>query len=147
MPPLRATWGEIFEPAIADLYDFRDTVPDLIIDIGANMGSFTCWAAYLRPKAVVHAFEPSEKHADWLEKNAVLNGLSNVGVHRKAVTNDGREVLYSHFDAGGSSGIFLHGEGRVEKITSTSLDCIDFAKSASVFFKIDCEGAEGEIIE
>ena len=30
---------------------------------------------------------------------------------------------------------------------SASLETIDFSNAARVFFKVDCEGAEGEIIE
>lgn len=148
VPPLRATWGEIFEPAIADLYNFGSATPDLVIDVGANMGSFACRAAYLQPAATIHAFEPSEKHGNFLDENIRLNNLHNVTLHREAVTKDGREVTFSEHVTGGSSSIFFqHANGASRKLKSTSLAVIDFSKSKSLFLKLDCEGAEGEIIE
>ncbi len=147
MPPLKATWGEIFEPAIADLYGIHASAPDLIVDVGANIGAFTCSAAYAHPRATVHAFEPSAPHADLLEVNVALNGLTNVRLHRAPVTKDGREVIFTVLGAGGASGIILHENGRDLSMKSVSLDCVDFSGRQSTFFKLDCEGAEGEIIE
>ena len=146
VPPLRATWGEIFEPAIADLYGIRASKPDLIVDVGANMGAFSCFAAHAHPGALVHAFEPSPAHADMLEANVAVNRLPNVILHRDAVTKDGRDVVFSTIGAGGSSGIFLQGDGPSTHLKSVSLDCIDFSNARSLFIKLDCEGAEGEII-
>ena len=147
LAPLSATWGEIFEPAIADVYGIRDCTPDLIIDVGANIGAFSCTAAHAHPGARIHAFEPSTLHADLLKENLALNQLDNVALHRKAVTKDGREVVFSQLGAGGASGIILQGDGPSTRLGSVTLDCIDFTASRFLFLKLDCEGAEGEIIE
>ena len=147
MPPLKETWGEIFEPAIADLYGIRAARPDFIIDVGANIGAFTCLAAHVHPHAQVHAFEPSPPHADRLAENVALNRLGNVVLHRKAVTKDGRTVVFSQFGAGGASGIVLQGDGPSPELESVSLGTIDFTPGACRFLKLDCEGSEGEIIE
>ncbi len=147
MAPLARTWGEIFEPAIADVYGIRKSHPDVIIDVGANIGAFSCLAAITHRQAVVYAFEPSSQHADLLAANLALNRLTNVIVHRAPVTKDGRSVVFSELGAGGASGIILHDEGRAIPMESVSLDCVDFGKKSSAFFKLDCEGAEGEIIE
>lgn len=147
MAPLKKTWGEIFEPAIADVYGIRDCTPDLIIDVGANIGAFSCTAAHAHPRARIHAFEPSTLHADLLEENLALNQLGNVALHRKAVTKDGREVVFSQLGAGGASGIILQGDGPSTRLESVTLDCIDFTATRFLFLKLDCEGAEGEIIE
>src|SRR5438105_4889861 len=148
MQPLKSTWGEIFEPAIADVYEITRHAPDLVIDVGANIGAFACRAAFLRRKAIVHAFEPSETHAAILRKNIALNGLANVIVHGYPVTRDGRDVIFSRIGSGGSSGIFLQdNRDSAAVIKSVTLDRIKFADFESSFIKLDCEGAEGEIIE
>jgi FkbM family methyltransferase len=147
IPPLKKTWGEIFEPAIADIYDIRKCDPDFIIDVGANIGAFACLAAKTHPRATVHAFEPSQPHADRLAENAALNGLNNIVLHRQAVTKDGRDAVFTVLEGGGSSGFFLHEAGSSSLIGSVSPDCLDFSKSRFLFLKLDCEGAEGEIIE
>ncbi len=147
MAPLQRTWGEIFEPAIADVYRIRERRPDVIIDVGANIGAFSCLAASTHKSALVHSFEPSSQHADLLAVNVALNRLTNVIVHRAPVTKDGRPVVFSELGAGGASGIILHEEGRAIPMQSVSLDGLDFAGKKNAFFKLDCEGAEGEIIE
>ena len=86
-------------------------------------------------------------HADLLEANVALNRLTNVILHRAPVTKDAREVVFTELGAGGASGIILHGEVRALPMKSVSLDCVDFSGKRFAFFKIDCEGAEGEIIE
>lgn len=143
---LRSTFGEIFEPVIADLYGIRTERADLIIDVGANIGAFTCLAARHLPQAKVFAFEPSSAHAEQCERNIALNHLENVLVHRAAVTRDGREVRFQVSGDGGSSGLFLPGEREIV-MPSVSLDSVDFSASKRAFIKLDCEGAEGEIIE
>jgi FkbM family methyltransferase len=147
MPPLLQTWGEIFEPLIADVYNIRNCNPDLIIDVGANVGAFSCLAAHLHPHATVLAFEPSPAHANLLEQNAKANHLPNIVLHREAVTKDGRDVIFSQLGAGGSSGLFFHEGGTSTKIGSTTLGSVDFSQSRFLFLKLDCEGAEGEVIE
>jgi len=147
MPPLAATWGEIFEPAIADVYGIRRLQADLIVDVGGNIGAFSCFAARTQPGAAVHAFEPSPAHGNVFEKNVALNGLQNVFLHRMPVTKDGREVIFSARGTGGASGIFLHDEGSPVPLQSTTLGSVPFEDARSLFVKLDCEGAEGEIID
>ena len=148
--PLHATWGEIFEPAIADLYGVRALAassepPDLVVDVGANVGAFACFAGWLLPKARVEAFEPSAEHADQFERNVVTNRLKNVSLHRRAVTRDGRDITFQVNAEGGSSGIFLPGD-RTVRLTSVALDAVEFYGARRCFIKLDCEGAEGEIL-
>ena len=109
---LRTTFGEIFEPAIADLYRIRTERADLVVDVGANIGAFACLAARCLPDARIFAFEPSDPHVGQCERNVALNGLRNVTVLRSAVTGDGREVRFQVNGDGGSSGLFFPGRAR-----------------------------------
>jgi hypothetical protein len=127
--PLPVTWGEMVEPAIAiaDVYRISQSKPDFIIDIGAHIGGFTCFAAHAHPMTVVHAFEPSTEQANTLQGNVVWNRLTNVVLHRHRVTSDGREVIFSELGTGGSSGIFLHEGGRSNRMRSVSLNDMEFS--------------------
>jgi hypothetical protein len=46
-----------------------------------------------------------------------------------------------------ASGVFLHKGERPIESKSVSLDSVDFSRSGSLFVKLDCGAAEGEIIE
>ena len=146
---LRQAWGEIFEPAIADVYGIRRTTADIIIDIGGNIGSFSTLASWHNPQARLYTFEPNPVVADQAKINFRNNCLTNITLIESPVTKDGRTVEFhiSTNESGGNSSLFLGEVGQAVTIKSTSLDSISFATASSAFFKIDCEGAEGELIE
>ena len=143
---IRADWGEVFEPAIADIYGVATSDADLFIDAGTNLGSFSCLAAYTHPSARVYAFEPDEESASQAGRNFTRNNLGNITLVKSALTDDGREVQFATQDNRGASSIFLSSEGGGVRLPSTTLDCVDFSGAKSLFVKLDCEGAEGEII-
>ncbi len=140
-------WGEVFEAAVADVYRVSKASADLIVDVGANMGSFTCLAAWTHPHAQVYAFEPQPEVAERLRQNVVRNGLQNVHLIEAAATADGREVRFNQLTQDGSSGIFLEGDGQTTILKSVTLNVIPFASARRLFLKLDCEGAEGELIK
>jgi FkbM family methyltransferase len=138
----------VFEPAVADIYGISQIPsPDLILDIGANIGAFSCCAARYHPKSRIHSFEPSRKHADQLLSNVRRNGLQNITLHTAPVTADGRRVTFHEIGEGGSSGIYMEGHNAVA-LESLSLQFLspEFSQARSLFIKLDCEGAEAEII-
>jgi FkbM family methyltransferase len=142
-----ARWGQIFEPAIADLYGVNGARPDIVVDVGANIGAFACLAAYLNPKAVVHAFEPQAEAMGFLKANASTNGITNIVCHQEVVTSDGREVVFHTQKNKGACGLFRLGESGEESMPSTTLAQVSFAGMESLFLKMDCEGTEGELVE
>jgi FkbM family methyltransferase len=74
------------EPAITAFLQRRLERGDVFIDIGANIGYYTCLAARLAgPEGQVHAIEPSPRLAGIVEANARLNDVANVTVHPVAV--------------------------------------------------------------
>jgi FkbM family methyltransferase len=143
--PLHEVWGLVFEAAIADVYGITRCDADVIVDVGANAGAFTCLAATTHPHARMHAFEPGAVRRCLLA-NLALNQLSHVTVHPEPVTGDGREVDFAEVDQGGSSGLFLRDGTPPERRNSVTLATVDFQNASSAFLKLDCEGAEGEII-
>ena len=144
--PMLRSWGELFEPAIADIYGIRNGKWDVIIDVGSNIGGFSALAAFYHPKARIVAFEPNPEMEPYFNKNMEINNLLNIELVCSPLTGDGREVVFSTQENAGSSGLFLEGGQNPIKMKSETLDIVDFTDTRSVFFKLDCEGAEAEII-
>jgi FkbM family methyltransferase len=141
------SWGQFFEAAIADVYGIRQATPDLIIDVGANIGSFTCLAARLHPNAKVYAFEPQHDIANILRSNLQINGITEVDVIVSPVTRDGRTVQFWTQAGSGSSSICLSANSGATEMRSVTLDRIPFRQFQNAFVKLDCEGSEAEILE
>ncbi len=59
---------------------------DIVVDIGANIGVFTLFAAS-RTKNTVYAFEPFPGNVEFLNRNIHTNGLDNVITHNVAVSD------------------------------------------------------------
>jgi FkbM family methyltransferase len=81
---------------------------DVLIDIGANVGMYTIWAAKTRGMRV-YAFEPESQNYALLCKNIVLNDLSGqVVAYCVALSDESAfSLLYlSDFHAGGSCHTF-----------------------------------------
>ena len=137
---------------------FRNQVNKTFIDIGANAGIATIIMAKLNPKSKVYAFEPFQKTYRLLLKNISLNRLTNVVPSRLAVSKPGiNELTLSVWDdcSGANSVIAdtkLFNE-KYEQTSNTIVKCISFDKILEKFsinevflLKIDCEGAEFDII-
>ena len=144
--PVSEHWGQFFEPAVADVYEVGAARPDVIVDVGGNIGAFSCHAAWRHPQARVHAFEPQDIEGAAFQASVENNGVRNVVLHRQLVTRDGRAVEFAvNAENRGASGIF-HEPGRGTLMPSVTLDVVPLAGAKSLFVKLDCEGAEGELI-
>lgn len=120
-----------------------------VIDIGAHKGLVSCYIAKKYPKVKVYAFEPVKENYEALLKNIELNNLSNVIPHNLAVTKDGRDVEIFTDPYNNSGGSTLYGNGNSQKVKSTTLEDIFKKYKIEVLdlLKIDCEGAEFEILD
>lgn len=123
---------------------------DTVVDIGANVGAFTLYAA-ARTRGRVVALEPLAENVDLLKSNIRRNGGQNVDAVQTAVSDkSGTARLY---DGGISSGHLLFDRNingpldrYVEVPTVTLEAALDECGVTSVgFLKMDCEGAEGLI--
>jgi FkbM family methyltransferase len=64
------------------------SVPKVIYDIGANVGTWTLLAKAVFPEAEVHCFEPLESH--WNRFAVLTRGLSRVHLHKVALGAENR---------------------------------------------------------
>ncbi len=117
--------------------------PPNIVDVGAHIGSFSCWAKSLWPAATILAFEPVPSNFLLLSRNTAC--LSNVACKMCAL-HERRGI--SHIREGVNTG-----GGRVgtEGTTIITLDTISALKLQDIgtidILKLDCEGGEGVILD
>jgi FkbM family methyltransferase len=124
----------------------------VVVDIGANVGYYTLLAAEkVGGHGKVFAFEPEPSRYALLEKNVRVNGLKNVILVQKAVSNKpGAARLYldpRHNKA--DHRLFDSSDGRESvAVETTSLD--DFFKDKGLLIhviKMDIQGAEMAALE
>jgi FkbM family methyltransferase len=126
---------------------------DVVVDIGANVGVITFFAA-LRTHKTVHAYEPSPENCEFIKRNALKSGLHNVIVHQVAVADktEERTRLYLGESVGHSllrveSSASLGPTEKYIDVPSVTLkNIIDNTENGEIdYLKIDCEGCEGLI--
>lgn len=122
----------------------------LVIDIGANFGAFSVYATHFNKNIKVLSYEPSKTTFKQLQENIKLNQLENrIIPFRLAVGGKKRSVrLYKTKMSGLSSIYCTRGETEYEIVKATTLS--EIIKKNKIgkcdFLKIDCEGAEYEIL-
>ncbi len=116
---------------------------DVVLDVGANIGSFSIFAA-LRTRREVVAVEPCPSNLEFLRRNLRENGIENVRVIAQGLADrDGKALLQINERGVGHT---LSGQGLdvVEIETSSLPSLIDEAGVERLdLLKLDCEGAEG----
>ncbi len=142
---------------------------DIVLDIGANAGVFTLFAAS-KTKNTVYAFEPFPANFEVLQRNIASNALQNVVAYNSAVSDtSGTGKLFVNPHDGKQNLLDEHilPEKIAKYKTDEDLDYLDpskfkqyvnvsittlqaFMDSNNVqkidFLKLDCEGAEGAIL-
>jgi FkbM family methyltransferase len=124
---------------------------DTFVDLGANVGYYTLIASHLvGDEGKVFAFEPDPVNFSILERNVRLNGLKNVVLEQKAVSNEpGTIKLFLNPLNKGDHRIFRSEEPRpIVEVEAVRLDDYFAGYDKPIdFVKIDTQGAEGVILE
>jgi FkbM family methyltransferase len=124
-----------------------------IIDIGANAGYFTLFAADKFRQAHIFSFEPVPVNYILLQRNRDLNKTRDINCFALAVAGQAGEMTLS-FDAldsfTTSATMFTHEDSREDylKVPCTSLQKILDKHNIEKcdLLKMDCEGAEYDIL-
>ena len=127
---------------------------DLVLDVGANQGFFSCYAA--QKGARVIAFEPDRTSFAMLERNLTRNNFSTrVTARREAI---GAEAGVTNFFVspmlgGGMNTTSAVFASRFDHVKSEPVSCVTLSdvlgenKEERIrLCKLDCEGAELEIL-
>ena len=131
-----------------DVEDFEINTNDTVIDIGAHIGLFSLLVSQLCKTGKILSFEPVSENFDLLVSNLKLNRIENILPFNMAVSkNSGRLDLFLNNDQSAHS-IFSKSSESIN-VESTSLQKIfeEHKISSCKILKLDCEGAEYEIID
>jgi len=122
---------------------------DVIIDIGAHIGTFSVWAAQKAVSGRVISFEPDPENYALLEENKDLNHLTNLHTVNSAVSETRGQVRLFTSDYHNMTHSFFEEGTRVNTLVDTvSLADIlqEYGLEKVHYLKIDAEGAEYQII-
>lgn len=136
----------IFNEYLKNKIDIKNN--DIIIDIGGHIGLFALYASQFCKKGQIYSFEPVIENYNLFLKNVESNNLTNIKVFNTAVSkSDGKINLFLNEDQAAHS-IFTKSESinEVNSITLQSIFEDNKIKNCNLL-KIDCEGAEYEILE
>jgi FkbM family methyltransferase len=111
--------------------------PPTILDLGANVGYFSVFAATRFPRSRVVAFEPDESNVPLLRRTARANGWDWELVEAAAATRDGVVPF--------ASGRFTHSRIEEGGAAVRAVDVIPYLERSDLA-KIDIEGAEWAIL-
>jgi len=117
----------------------------ILVDVGANVGYFSCLWAALNPANAVYAFEPSPRNLEMLRRNVSLHrGLGQVQILDCAL---GKEEGEFGFELGpeeesGWGGLTVEPSGKAIQVRVQRLDDVIPADTTILVLKIDAEGAD-----
>tara|TARA_R100000654_G_scaffold12996_1_gene28258 strand:- start:4681 stop:5370 length:690 start_codon:yes stop_codon:yes gene_type:complete len=140
--------GRIWEKKLFDIYSNLLKEDDVVIDVGAYIGTHTCSFSKCCPKGMVYTFEPNKELYKTLLSNIELNCLKNIRPYCLGVSNKhGYNTFYERPD--GTSRINNNREirGDPKSIECVALDSFLQHITKCKLIKIDVEGHEFEVLD
>ena len=151
-------YSQAYTPRINRKLDFKIKPADIVIDIGANVGIFSIFAANMACKGKIYSFEPVKDNYNKLKYHIKLNGFKNIVIENKGVSDKRKKAKIYLIDEniGGHSmnknKFDLLGETE-KRLGVEMIDCITLKEifdkykiKKCDFLKIDCEGEEFKIL-
>ena len=135
---------EIFDENVYEVKDTHFNRGGVVVDIGANIGTFAIYAGQYANK--VYAIEPEPHNLEALKNNIALNSMEENVIPLPYGISDYKGTAVIH-DSGGGSSIKDDGAfgAEIEVMSLNDLFALYNIDSVDVL-KIDVEGSELEII-
>jgi FkbM family methyltransferase len=148
---LSAIEGE-FNSDLMEVNKLNFSENPVIVDIGANVGIVSFYFAKKYPNAKIFAYEPHPLNFQNLVKGIEVNNITNIYPFNLAVFSesdmDVKIFLHENNTSASSVFRFLSSDPFVEVKTISLEDIIKQNNISYIdFLKIDCEGAEFDILE
>jgi FkbM family methyltransferase len=127
---------------------FEISETDTILDVGSHIGCFSICAAKKATKGLVYSFEPSPENFKLLSRNIKENSVKNIKPLKLGIANNTgyRKFYFSEFSPLSNNLYMSSGDSLLTKVISLNDFFLEKRIKKCNFLKIDCEGAEYEII-
>ena len=143
--------SELYDEVIrGNIYDInsRNLKDRDVIDIGANMGTFSIFASKLGASKVI-AVEPVSSTIRVFKANMQTADVSNIILKQNVASNvSGEFVHMSLLEKSGHNSVYKQSDNdtyeQIETITLTEL--LALTDSNDIFMKMDCEGGEYDVL-
>jgi FkbM family methyltransferase len=146
-----AIFKEVFVRRLYTPAGFEIGPRDVVVDVGAQIGAFSVFAAHAAAAGRVVAFEPAPANFELLKRNLERNALRHVEAVAQAVSGAaGERELRLSQNTGGHSFHAIEESAPIALIKVAAVTLADVAREREVtqidFLKMDCEGEEYGII-
>ncbi len=146
--------GDIYFNTPYTQHPIRLSPGDVVVDIGANVGVFSTFLTTVASPLRIFSYEPSSENYRMLSKNIAENHLeSQIQAFQSAVSSqNGVQALYLNARGSGGNSLFESSVSETfsgqEVVSVVTLEGIFDKNGLSQidFLKLDCEGAEWEIL-
>ena len=125
--------------------------PDIVIDVGSNIGIFAIWAYHNYPDARFICFEPSETNLRYLRKNIEqFDAPDKFEIRDAAVTSTDGTVSFTQGPLGVDGGLLRLPKDGIGVETVNSVDFREILSGLPdqerIFVKMDIEGGEFDVL-
>ena len=151
--PVNASLAFLFDEIwIREVYNppgYKLQVGDVVVDIGANIGVYSTYAATRASPIKVHAYEPFPDSIAWLRQNIADSRLTNIQTYQRAVAaSAGERTLVVDCSEWGLSSFYRNSDHKQQvSVKCTTLDIVLDEVGRCDLLKLDCEGSEYEILQ
>jgi FkbM family methyltransferase len=151
----RYAGGELHERTVTEMLLKSVEGAQCFVDVGANLGWYTCLASKHMPEGKVYGFEMDDLNYALLLKNIAINNLNNVEAYNIAVSDLSSGVVSYKREHNSPSPVFSLYTGDTDQENTANLISVS-AITLDGFFenkrpmpdviKIDVEGAEMKVL-